>query len=1101
MPRLRLFHLSCSFQITTLTICAFAMTAFGDGPVSSEARVAAAAMQLPEGFHAEAVASEPLFANPVAFCFDSRGRIFVAETHRVHKGVEDNRHHMDWLDDDLASLTVADRRAYTMRRMGDKIKRFTEASELIRLLEDRDGDGQYESSSIFSDGYDAIEDGAAAGVLCIGDRVWFTCIPTLWELCDADDDGKAEIKQALATGFGVRNAFYGHDMHGLTFGPDGKIYFSIGDRGLNVDTPNGKLFNPDSGAVLRCNLDGSELELFATGLRNPQELAFNEFGDLFTGDNNSDSGDKARIVHVVEGMDAGWRMFYQYLPDRGPFNREKHWHTQNDEQPARIVPPVAHLGSGPSGLVYYPGTGLPADYHRAFFMCDFKGTAGGSLIRNFWVEPQGAGYRFVKDHEFAKNVLATDCDFGPDGKFYISDWVDGWVGTGTGRIYRVTSGDKASIQAREELPKLMQQAARGELDKITKLLGHANMRVRLASQQRLVAENASESLTTITNSSASHQLARLHAIWGLGQLAEKDVNLFERFVSLLDDSDAEVRAQAAKTLGRAAKFEVSPRQEFAKRLIPRLEDDSPRVRAFAAIALGKLRQPEALDALLAMARANDNRDPVLRHSVAMGLAGSLSSDALVAAADGKTPAERLSVALALGKQRSPLVTTFLRDGEPRIVLEAARFIWDTPIPDAFGELAALIETVPTSDPLTRRVLAANLALRSDDNLRATIEYALNDDAPSKSREQAWEIVGKWAEPSPRDVVEGSWRPLPHRSKKEIAAVVRAMFPQVLVSSNDNRSLGLVVAMELGVPTAGPEVVRLVEDDAPSIDLRVRGLRALSLADEELLITGIESGLKSNRGDIRSAARELLAKHFPERAVEELRRGLASGDIREQQAAIYSLSELDHPSSHAVLVERMQQLADGQCPSPLQLDILEAARKSRDAKLVALARQYDEHIPADKPVEQFAVCMEGGDARRGERIFRENTAVACKRCHSINPNEVLVGPNLADVGAKRSRVEILESIVNPNAKITDGFKTTVMQLETGKVVSGIVRHEDKDRAVLVDPDNKEIVVELVEVEERLEGNSAMPENVIKHLSPRELRDLIEYLSTLRAESKK
>src|SRR6185369_415652 len=151
-------------------------------------------------------------------------------------------------------------------------------------------------------------------------------------------------RKSLSYGYGVRYNFLGHDLHGLRFGPDGKLYFSIGDRGLHVQTREGRILdNPDSGSVLRCELDGSNLELFATGLRNPQELAFDDFGNLFTGDNNSDSGDQARWVHVVEGGDSGWRMAYQYLPDRGPFNREKIWHPQEEGQPAYIVPPVTNI--------------------------------------------------------------------------------------------------------------------------------------------------------------------------------------------------------------------------------------------------------------------------------------------------------------------------------------------------------------------------------------------------------------------------------------------------------------------------------------------------------------------------------------------------------------------------------------------------------------------------------------------------------------------------------------------------------------------------------------------------------------------------------------
>src|SRR6185436_15672254 len=130
----------------------------------------------------------------------------------------------------------------------------------------------------------------------------------------------------------------------LRFGPDGKVYFSIGDRGLNVVTSEGRrVAAPECGSVLRCNSDGSDLELFATGLRNPQELAFDEWGNLFTGDNNSDGGDEARWVYLVEGSDSGWRIGWQFITSpvlRGAWNAEKMWHPQNEQQPAFIVPPV-----------------------------------------------------------------------------------------------------------------------------------------------------------------------------------------------------------------------------------------------------------------------------------------------------------------------------------------------------------------------------------------------------------------------------------------------------------------------------------------------------------------------------------------------------------------------------------------------------------------------------------------------------------------------------------------------------------------------------------------------------------------------------------------
>ena len=197
------------------------------------------------------------------------------------------------------------------------------------------------------------------------DDVWFTCIPGLWKLRDTDGDGRADERTLLHDGYGVHVGFLGHDLHGLRFGPDGRLYFSIGDRGFNVTTADGRtLAVPDTGSVLRCNPDGTELEVFATGLRNPQELAFDEYGNLFTGDNNSDSGDRARWVYVVEGGDSGWRIGYQFIESpnsRGPWNEEKLWYPAFAGQAAYIVPPIANIADGPSGLTYDPGvTLLPA---------------------------------------------------------------------------------------------------------------------------------------------------------------------------------------------------------------------------------------------------------------------------------------------------------------------------------------------------------------------------------------------------------------------------------------------------------------------------------------------------------------------------------------------------------------------------------------------------------------------------------------------------------------------------------------------------------------------------------------------------------------------
>ncbi|MFM7562127.1 MAG: PVC-type heme-binding CxxCH protein [Planctomycetota bacterium] len=434
-----------SWVLLAWSLAATSAHAAQDNPLPVEPTVAAASeegaqqlanFRLPKNWQASLWAAEPMVANPVAFAIDDRGQLYLCESFRQEQGVTDNRSHDErWVDRDLAARTVADRIAYHEELLPNRGADYRRQDDRVRLLVDLDRDGKADRSEVFANRFHALEDGTLAGVLPIGDEVWLTNIPHLWRLKDADGDGRAEVRESLQSGFGVRVAFRGHDMHGLIRGPDGRIYFSIGDRGYHLQTEDGRLIaDPESGAVFRCEPDGSRLEVVATGLRNPQELAFDAFGNLFTGDNNSDSGDRARWVYVLPGADSGWRMAYQYLPDRGPFNREKIWEPLNAEQPAYVFPPVANVADGPSGLLYYPGTGVGRDLEQSFLLCDFRGTPAMSGIRRVKLETAGAFFKLKSAEELVWQILATDCAIGPDGWLYASDWVNGWVGENKGRI-------------------------------------------------------------------------------------------------------------------------------------------------------------------------------------------------------------------------------------------------------------------------------------------------------------------------------------------------------------------------------------------------------------------------------------------------------------------------------------------------------------------------------------------------------------------------------------------------------------------------------------------------------------------------------------------
>jgi quinoprotein glucose dehydrogenase len=880
-------------------------------PASNEAELAIPRIRVPEGFRVQLWAAEPLLANPVAFCIDERGRFFVAETFRQQKGVEDNRGHMDWLDDDLAAMTVEDRLAYFKKHLGDKISNYTKEQDRIRLLEDTNGDGTADRSVVFSDGYNGILEGTGAGVLARKDTLWYANIPNLWLLRDKDGDGTADAKESLHYGYGVRVAFRGHDSHGLCFGPDGKLYFSIGDRGFNVETKEGtRLVYPDQGAVLRCNPDGTELEVVHAGLRNPQELAFDDFGNLFTGDNNSDSGDKARWVQIVEGGDSGWRMSYQYLRDRGPWNREKLWHPQHDGQPAWVVPPIINIADGPSGLTYYPGVGLPDRYKGHFFLADFRGQHSNSGIRSFAVKPKGASFELVDSHEFAWSVLATDVDFGPDGAMYLTDWVEGWDGPGKGRIYKITHADSENAAVLAEVRMVLAAGfEQRSFDELAKLLAHPHRRVRQEAQFALAArgEKSIAAFSAVVQKS-DNLLARLHALWGLGQIARRDSSAAVPVARLLADRDAEVRAQAARVIGDCRY------QPAGAALAKLVMDESPRVRFFAAISVGKLGEAARGAPILEMIRVNNNQDPYLRHAGVMALARSPFQAEILAAANDTSPAVRLAVLLALRRQGSAEVARFLSDSDQLVVDEAARAINDVPIAAALPQLAALASRNYLTESTLYRVINANFRLGTAEHAAAVAKLAERIDAPEAIRVEAIRALGDWANPSGRDRVLGLWRPLAPRDERIAAEAFRSQMAGIVNGSRSVREAATQVAVKLGIKEIGPALFAQVEDKTQPGDSRIAALSALHALKDARTEEAVTIAIADSEPALRAEARRVLARLNPSEALPALSDAVANGAEIEQQLAFATLAEMKSTEADAVLAKSLDRLLAGSLPA-------------------------------------------------------------------------------------------------------------------------------------------------------------------------------------------
>lgn len=1059
---------------------------------SGEGELAISGFEIPAGIEGQLFAAEPLFANPVAFFVDDRGRVFVCESFRQGTGVVDNRSYgKQWVDADLAAQTVEDRRKYHWEQLGDRVASFMEQDDQIRLLIDTDHDGTADESHVFANRFNGLVDGTGAGVLEYNGNVYYTCIPSLYVMRDENGDYRADGREALYTGFGVRVAFRGHDLHGLVIGPDGRLYFSIGDRGSNVVAPSGDLINTESGSVFRCELDGSNLEMFATGLRNPQELAFDDWGNLFTGDNNSDSGDQARWVYVVEGGDSGWRMAYQYLSDRGPFNRERIWQPLHEGQPAYIVPPIANFADGPSGLDYYPGTGFGEDFKNQFFLADFRGTASQSGIRSIRNEPVGAFFKIAEDQRPFWKILATDVQFGPDGAVYLSDWVDGWEGEGKGRIYRFYSPEHQSDPIVAEVQRILAtNLAEAETASLASYLRHADRRVRMKAQLELAARGELQTLVAAAKTGAS-LLERLHGIWGLDHLSRRRPNLRNEIqgtlISMVEDAEAEVRAQVTRLLGELGGAGAT------QAVRNRLTDESARVRYCALTSARKLAIRDAFDMVVNELAMHAEKDPVLRHGGAMALTAVGSETQIQQLRTHPSKQVRLGAIVALRRLGSPALTAFLDDEHEQVVAEAACAIHDVPIESAFPQFAALIGRPFDNENITRRVLNANFRLGGPSQAAAVARFAADPKGSLAMRREALEMLADWEVPDGRDRVLGMWRPLEPRASQ---IPKNALEPVVERFAAADPSLRLAVgrlAAALKLPNAAPVLRTLLKDREWNASDRAQALvslHELGAAEE----ADIVDALSDPSVEVRAAALGVFTKAFPTAATDPLVRAAIHGETLERQVSINALAQL--PEVNQGLLQILESWANGELPAEIQLEALLAAEAHQeDARVATMLGRVNATRDPGLPLDQYREALYGGDASRGRTLFWDRVSLSCVRCHKVADRGGEVGPELTRIAADKDREYLLEAIVDPNKVIAKGFQAAILLDLDGRIHTGVVRDESDTSLTLIDLEGKVKTFDKAEIEARNPSKSAMPDDLIKYLTKAELRDLVEYLSTL------
>ena len=523
---------------------------------------AAKTMQVPKGFNVTLFAGEPDIKQPIAFCIDDRGRLWVAEANN-----------------------------YPDKKGGKK--------DRIIILEDTDGDGRHDKRIVF---YDKLE--YVSGIEVGFGGVWVMSIPNFYFIPDADYNGVPDGEPVvLLDGFGT-HANSHTIANGFAWGPDGWLY---GTHGITNWSLPGKPGTPKEkrrrfeGGVWRYHPVRHVWEPFAIGTTNPWGIDWNEYGHAFVCNCVN-----PHLFHIIQGAHyepARNRPTGRFVYERIPTIADHLHFTNTKTIRAGIGTPeedAAGGGHAHSGTMIYLGDNWPAKYRGDVFMNNIH----GRRINHDRLARKGSGYAAshapdvmrARDPWFVGVTLA----YGPDGGVYVSDFSD----TGechhtrntqkhTGRIHKITFGKPKPWKG--DIGKL-------NILELVKLQSHPNEWFARHARRVLHERQANTSVLAKTLKSSRSVPLRLRALWALrvtGNLDEKKLE------GLLQDSSEHLRAWAIQLLCENRKPSEAARAEFARMAH---EDKSPLVRLYLASAMQRLLLKQRVPVLAHLLAHTEDKD-------------------------------------------------------------------------------------------------------------------------------------------------------------------------------------------------------------------------------------------------------------------------------------------------------------------------------------------------------------------------------------------------------------------------------------------------------------------------------------------------------------
>ncbi len=961
-------------------------------------------LQTPEGIDVTLFASEPMITNPAAIDVDTHGRVWVAEIQWYRGGAK--------------------------QPPADKIK----------VLEDTDGDGRADKVTVFAD------DLFAPMSICVaGDKVYVATSPDLWVYEDADGDLRADgPPRKLLTGFGGLN--HDHGAHSIVLGPDHKWWMAHGDRGFDVAGTDDSHFAYQWGAVLRGELDGSQLELVAVNFRNPYEVCVSSFGEAYLSDNDNDGNESVRICWILDGGNYGWfggppfgkQELAARLSPQTPYR--EHWHFRGHVP--GYVPATLVTGFGsPTGICFYEGDAFGARFKNAPLHTD----AGPRLCRVFRHEPHGFGKRATSETFLSNSgddyFRPDDVCAAPDGRLYVSDWYDGGVGghgynnPDQGRIFALApAGQKLE---RHEKP--------GPYDNVADAiegLKSPNLATQYLARQRLL--DAGQGSVAALRQLLEHKEPnyRARALWVLDRIggdARREV------VGQLQSDDPAFRALAVRILRRNERAEREATLSLA-------DDPSPEVRREVLLAAGDLPGEAAVEAIASIAASYDGTDRYLLEAIN------------VAAAD-----------------RREEVLARLESDRP---LDAAQFpLLQLLAPErAVASLLAQLSDDALDEATARVLFDAAVNIPSDEAGYGLLALAADAQRPLAIRRTALERL--LANVGPR----GAWTDINGSPR----------FQESLATLLDDEALrgqALAAVGRLRLRKLGDRVVAIARDQSIKPGQRAQATRVAA----RLNPSGVHTVLNELRNDpnsaVSQAALDALIGMLDIRSL----RKILGGD-RYPAEARRSIAERLVGTTGGALV--LLRLIDEDRLSPeLTRAIVAKASTHPDANVRVL---FEKFIPPEqrpkklgKEITADQILAIAGDAERGRQIFFKSSAAQCNACHAVQGFGSTIGPELSKIGAKYERRALLETILDPSKAIAPEYVPYVLVTKDGRVFAGFLVERADDHVVVKDIKNQQIRVAADDIEALVEQQtSLMPQLVLSEVTAQDAADLLEFLTTQR-----